>query len=630
MTTSQPKLRLALVQFNPVVGEIASNARRILDFAHKAREEKCDLVVFPELALTGYPPRDLLLQGGFILAVLREARELAARARELNLTLVLGTPWPVGLDAQTALNPASDLAGLTFDPARLHNSLLYAGASPASSGVYHKRLLPTYDVFDEDRYFEPGSHPRVISVPLRTGSTVARVGLSICEDLWRGEDAGFAARYLSCPDPLLELLTPPDGTPGAQIIVNPSASPYRLGMGARQRALLSRVCRTHAVPVAAVNQVGANDELIFDGGACVYHPAPNTNPAAASANSHDAFLTAVGPLFDEALVVCDIAFATTAASAAPIEVADPLVQTVPEEQLFRALTLGVRDYCAKTGFKRVAIGLSGGIDSALTAVIAVAALGSPNVVGLSMPSRYSSEGSKTDAAELAANLSMVMHTATIEPAFIEMNRVLSPIFANLPQDVTEENLQSRIRGTLLMAVSNKLGALVLTTGNKSEMAVGYATLYGDMNGGLAVLSDVTKQWVYRLSRWINANPARLNIPTLAPAALRSGPIPPASITKPPSAELRPDQKDQDTLPPYEILDEIIERYVEKRQAPSAIIAAMRASTDEATIRKVVRMIDLSEFKRKQAATGLKVTSVAFGSGRRMPIAQRWREDTPAR
>ncbi len=630
MTTAQPTLRLALVQFNPVVGEIASNARRILDFARKARDAQCDLVVFPELALTGYPPKDLLLQGGFIHAVLREARALAQRARELNLTLVLGTPWPVGLDAHAALNPAIDLTSLTFDPARLHNSLLYAGPTADSSGVYHKRLLPTYDVFDEDRYFEPGSQPRVISVPIRSSATPARVGLSICEDLWRGEDAGFAARYLSCPDPLLELLNPPDKTPGAQIIVNPSASPYRLGMGARQRALLSRVCRTHAVPVAAVNQVGANDELIFDGGACVYHPTnPNSTPAA-SATAHDAILTATGPLFEEALVVSDIAFTAAASAPAPVEVPDPLVQTTPEEQLFRALTLGVRDYCAKTGFKRVAIGLSGGIDSALTAVIAAAAMGSPNVVGLSMPSRYSSDGSKTDAAQLAANLSMVMHTASIEPAFIEMNRVLAPIFANLPQDVTEENLQSRIRGTLLMAVSNKLGALVLTTGNKSEMAVGYATLYGDMNGGLAVLSDVTKQWVYRLSRWINANPARLNIPALSPAALRSGPIPAASITKPPSAELRPDQKDQDTLPPYEILDEIIERYVEKRQAPSAIIAAMRASTDEATIRKVVRMIDLSEFKRKQAATGLKVTSVAFGSGRRMPIAQRWREDASPR
>jgi NAD+ synthetase len=354
-----------------------------------------------------------------------------------------------------------------------------------------------------------------------------------------------------------------------------------------------------------VNQVGGNDELVFDGHAAVFDPSAN--------------LISAAPGFTEHLLITDIPSPPHLPTSPPPHLQDPLLSTPDPALLFRALTLGIRDYLRKTGFSSAVLGLSGGIDSAVTAVLAAAALGPKNVLAVSLPSRFSSEGSKSDAHALASNLGIEFITIPIEGPFKAFESALAAPFAGRKPDVTEENLQSRIRGTTLMALSNKLGRLLLTTGNKSEMAVGYATLYGDMNGGLAVLSDVSKQWVYRLATWINANPASLGIDPI-----RSPPIPDASITKPPSAELRPNQTDQDTLPPYDILDQIIERYVEQRQSPQHIAA--ETNIDPATVARVVRMIDLSEFKRNQAAIGLKVTTVAFGSGRRMPIAQGYRPD----
>ncbi len=579
-------MRLALAQINPTVGDIGANARLIEDFAGRARDAGADLVVFPELCLTGYPPKDLLMQEGFVAAAEGVAMELASRVRG-SMTIVLGTP----------LAAPGGATGV-------HNALVAGGPNLRQPVRYAKRLLPTYDVFDEDRYFVPGTRPVLVPVTSGTGRTT-RVGLSICEDLWRGEDVGFSHRYQSAADPVNELVNPP-GEPGrgAEVIVNPSASPFLLGKGARHRALLRRHAVQNHVYVAAVNQVGGNDELIFDGHAGVFAP--------------DGALIAAAPGFTEHLLVVDLPSRAAGAAPALSPVQDPLLDASEGQLLFNALVLGTADYCRKTGFSKVVLGLSGGIDSAVTAVIAAAALGPENVLGVAMPSRYSSPGSLTDAAELAAGLACDFRTISIEEPFSALLHTLAPAFAGFESDVTEENMQSRVRGTLLMALSNKFGRLLLTTGNKSELGVGYCTLYGDMNGGLAVLSDVTKQWVYTLARWINDNHASLG-PLLRPLG---PPIPENSITKPPSAELRPNQTDQDSLPPYEQLDEVLERYVERRQSPARIVS--ETGFDPAMVARVVRLTDLAEFKRKQAAIGLKVTGVAFGSGRRFPIAQRWR------
>lgn len=575
-------MRLALAQLNPTVGDLEANAQLIADAADRARRAGADVLVCPELGLCGYPPRDLLLQEGFVADCAAAAKELGEH-HSAGLTLIFGVPLPVSGDGR-------DLSR------GVHNSLLVY-RDGAMIDYYDKRLLPTYDVFDEDRYFVPGSRPVVIDVPTRGGAAV-RIGLSICEDLWKGEDAGFAHRYIDEADPVDALVEA-----GATVIVNPSASPFVLGKGRRHRDILRRHAVRHGVFVAGVNQVGGNDELIFDGHGAVFDPAGR--------------LVAAAPGFVEHLLVTDISPGRQVAES----VADPLLATGDDEQLYRALVLGVRDYCRKTGFRSAAIGLSGGIDSALTAVIAAAALGPENVTGLSMPGPFSSEGSKTDAAELARRLGMRMITLPIGAGFEALAATLRAAGEQVA-GLTEENLQSRLRGTLLMAHSNSTGAIVLTTGNKSELAVGYCTLYGDMNGGLAVLSDVTKQWVYRLSKWINANPGRLGLP--AAAASGRGPIPESTITKPPSAELRPDQTDEASLGPYAQLDEIIERAVEKRQSPERI--ARETGFDAAIIQRTIRLIDLSEYKRKQAAIGLKVTGVAFGSGRRFPIAQRYRPE----
>lgn len=582
-------MRLVLVQFNPMVGDVSGNAGRIVEWSARAAELRsgADLVVFPELALVGYPPRDLLLQEGFLEAVHEQGLALAARL-PASATVLVGAPW------RAAAGGPDD----AWDPlGGVRNSVLcYRGGRVIAR--YDKRLLPTYDVFDEDRYFVAGERAVVLDV------AGMKVGVSVCEDLWRGVDARAGDRYLSRPDPGEGLVRA-----GAELIVNLSASPFVLGKGARQREILTTRAQRHGVPVASVNQVGGNDDLIFDGHAAVYVPGKDGKAGAR--------LIAAGGGFEEGLVEVELG-GGGGGGVAPV--ADPLVGASAPELLFRALVLGVRDYCRKTGFAGVVLGLSGGIDSALVATLAAAALGPERVTGVMMPSRYSSEGSLSDARDLCERLGVRGVTVPIERPHGVMEELLGAAWGELGADaspgLTEENVQSRLRGLILMAFSNKTGALLLTTGNKSEVAVGYCTLYGDMNGGLAVLPDVTKMQVYALSRWINAN--------WRACGFAREPIPAASITKPPSAELRPDQTDQDSLPPYEVLDSIIERYVEGRQSAERIIR--EAGIDAATVRRVIRLIDVSEYKRKQMPVGLKVTELSFGPGRRRPIAQGWRAD----
>ncbi|MGD9790417.1 MAG: NAD+ synthase [Phycisphaerales bacterium] len=590
MSTS---IRIALCPINSVVGDIAGNARLIASRLDEARAKKADLIVFPELALCGYPPRDLLLQQGFIEASMREARAIGENLTK-GLTAIFGVPLPVDTRTHTHGGP-------------IHNSLLVY-ANNAMVDYYDKRLLPTYDVFDEDRYFEPGSRNVIVEVSTHAGPSI-RVGLAICEDLWKGEDAGFAHRYDDSPDPVAEI-----AKAGCQLILAPSASPFVLGKSARHREILRAHAKRHAVHVVSLNALGGNDELIFDGHSLAYAP--------------DATLLHAGPIFTDTIEILDLDL-RAADERAPARTKSSIhpaagIDAPDEVLLFHALTLGVRDYLRKTGFTSALIGLSGGIDSALTAAIAVKALGPSHVTGVAMPSHYSSSHSVDDALDLAKRLGITCPVVPIAPPFEGFRHTLDAAFRELHHatlgeklpDITEENVQSRIRGSILMAISNRTGAMVLTTGNKSELAVGYCTLYGDMNGGLAVLADVRKQQVYALSRWINANHTKLGF--------TEAPIPECTITKPPSAELRPDQTDQDSLPPYDALDAIIETYVEHKLDARHIVE--RTGLDAALVSRIVRLIDVSEYKRKQTAVGLKVTTVAFGIGRRHPIAQNWRPD----
>lgn len=580
-------LRLALARINPTVGDIPGNQRLIIDAIARAKALGANLVVLPELALCGYPPRDLLLREGFVAACASAAKSIG-ELHTAGITAIFGSPLPAHEHSKQAPGPVA-------------NSLL-AYADNRLLDSYDKRLLPTYDVFDEDRYFEPGSRSVVVNVGEH------RVGLAICEDLWKGEDAGFSSRYAQSPDPVAQLVQH-----GATLIVSPSASPFVLGKSARHRAIVASHARKHIVWVASLNQLGGNDDLVFDGHAMLFAPGGS--------------LHAKAPVFNDDLLIVDVP-ASNPHDASPKFAAPELNHAPPGEEsdelrlLYQALVLGVRDYLRKTGFKAAILGLSGGIDSALTAVLAAAAVGPANITGVALPSRYSSQGSITDAYDLAKRLGMPCVTIPIEAGFESLASTintsfqaqgLKPLGASLP-DLTEENLQSRIRGTILMAISNRSGAIVLTTGNKSELAVGYCTLYGDMNGGLAVLSDVSKQVVYALSRWINQHHASLGFTT--------PPIPEPSITKAPSAELRPNQTDQDSLPPYDVLDAIIERAVERQQSIETVHRDTKF--ERATIERVFRLIDLSEYKRRQAAIGLKVTSIAFGPGRRQPIVHRWR------
>jgi NAD+ synthase (glutamine-hydrolysing) len=544
-------LKIALAQINPTVGDLAGNEAKIRAAYQRAVEAGVDMVLCPELSVTGYPPRDLLLKRSFITRNLETVERLAASTGKVGLVL--------GYVGRNETQPGREV---TNSVALLQNGKIITTRA--------KTLLPTYDVFDEDRYFEPASE----NAP--ADFHAAKVGLTICEDIWNDEDFWSVRRYQH--NPPVEL-----AEAGADIIFNISASPWHLGKNKTRFEMLRSIAIKTRRPVVLCNQVGGNDELIFDGHSVVFN-----------ANGD---LIAQGKWFEEDFVIVDTESKT---AIKPVELA-------PEEAIYQALVLGLRDYFYKCGFKSTVLGLSGGIDSAVTACIAVDALGKANVRGLSLPSQFSSQHSLDDARVLAKNLDIQYDVVAIQPAFETVKQQLQPIFAGKPEDTTEENVQARLRGVILMALSNKYGSLLLTTGNKSEIAVGYCTLYGDMAGGRAVISDVPKTMIYRIAKWINREREI---------------IPDSTITKPPSAELRPNQTDQDSLPPYDVLDAILDLYVVQMKSMSDIIAA---GFEEATVRRVIRLIDLSEYKRRQAAPGLKVTTKAFGMGRRMPIAQRYWE-----
>jgi NAD+ synthase (glutamine-hydrolysing) len=543
-------VKIALGQINPTVGDFSGNARKITDFARQAHASGAQMVLFPELAVCGYPPRDLVEMPAFVARSQRATQEIAAAVPEI--AIVCGFVSPAAAETGKSVSNSA---------AVLHQGEI--------KFVQSKMLLPTYDVFDELRYFAPAARQQVFPFGGR------QMAVTICEDAWN--DKHFWPRRLYSVDPVDELLRA-----GANLVLNISASPFHLGKRELRRKMLATIARDNKVPVVMVNQVGGNDQLVFDGSSVVIAPDGRTIAQAKS--------------FEEDLVFFDSESLQ----------GDVHEQVEGEEaSAYAALVLGTRDYVRKCGFQRVAIGLSGGIDSALTAVIAVDALGPENVLGVAMPSQFSSQHSVTDARALACKLGIRMETIPINDIFDAYRKGLAPVFTGLPEDVTEENLQSRTRGAILMALSNKFGGLVLTTGNKSELGVGYCTLYGDMVGGLAVISDVPKTLVYRISRYVNS---------------RRPVIPQSTLDKPPSAELRAGQKDSDTLPPYEILDNILEDYVEEYHTAEQI--AEERGYDIQLVRKVVRLVNRSEYTRQQAAPGLKITHKAFGLGRRVPIAQK--------
>ena len=551
-------MRIGLLQLNPTVGELDGNAARILAAARKAADQGAKLCITPELALTGYPPRDLLLYPAF---VAKARQTLEALARDLAGQLPEDAAVLVGGVAPSLGQPGPPLANAAF---------LLANGKVAETK--RKSLLPTYDVFDETRYFSPALPDKLLSVHGRT------LAVTICEDLWNDKDYWPHPRYPE--DPLAELAATKAGA-----IINLSASPFSLGKQQVREAMLAQVARKHGCPVVYVNQCGGNDDLVFDGRSVVLDANGNVVRRLKS--------------FAEDVAVVDLDAPGDGRANAKLP-----VESAPAEA-WAALVLGTRDYVRKCGFTKAVLGLSGGVDSALTAAVAAHALGPDNVLGVRMPSPYSSQGSLDDAEELARNLGMECWTLPIQPLMDGYGSVLAGPFAGRTQDVTEENIQSRIRGNLLMAVSNKLGAMLLTTGNKSELAVGYCTIYGDMSGGLAVLSDAPKHLVYELCRYANQ---------------RFGPtIPENVLTKPPSAELRPDQTDQDSLPPYETLDEILRLHVEEHLGEAELTAK---GFEPATVRQVLGLVCRAEFKRQQAAPGLKITERAFGTGWRMPIACR--------
>ena len=545
-------MKIALAQIDTTVGDLRGNSGKILDFYRRGVAAGVDVVMTPELAITGYPPRDLLAKHRFVDDNLRALDELAA---QIGSTALL-----VGYVDFNPKRPGRDYVNAV---ALVQNGKI--------SARRHKMLLPTYDVFDEDRYFQPADSNTVIDFANQ------RLGLTICEDIWTQD---YLPARLYERSPIHDLMR--DGT-RAQLLLNLSASPYHLGKERVRHDMLAAVAQQYKVPVVYCNLVGGNDELIFDGNSLAFDASGN--------------LLAQGAAFAEDLVIVDLA--------GPPQPFHPLE---PAAALHEALVLGLRDYTQKCGFKSVVLGLSGGIDSAATACLAVAALGRENVLGVSMPSQFSSKGSIEDARELAKNLGIRWEMIPIQDVFENFKETLQPLFKGRPEDTTEENIQARIRGTTLMALSNKFGHMLLTTGNKSELAVGYCTLYGDMNGGLGVIADVPKTMVYELARYIN----------------RQRPvIPETSLAKPPSAELRPNQTDQDTLPPYDVLDAIIKHYIEEAKSTAEIVK--ETGYDEKLVRDVVRKIDLNEYKRKQAPPCLRVTSKAFGIGRRVPIAQRYVE-----
>jgi len=556
---------VGLLQLNSTVGDFAANREKLNAAYAEAVGRGAEFVLAPELFLCGYPPRDLLQREDFVEANLAALEETAQQ--------IGTTPLCLGYVEKNSERPGRALknaAAILQDGKIVWRTI--------------KSLLPTYDVFDEDRYFEPALRIEPYVFKGR------KLGITICEDIWNDED--FWPDRLYRRDPVKELIAQ-----GAEFILNLSASPWSDGKERTRLEMLRRVARDEKIPLAEVNAIGANDELIFDG-------------HSVALNSRGEILALGGGFVEEVLVV-DLVSGSSRGDKdqlKPREHAPAGFHEFParEALLFAALSLGVRDYVHKCGFKSVIVGLSGGIDSALIAVIAADALGAKNVFGVSMPARYSSEGSMTDAEKLARNLGLRHEVLPIEPVFQAVEAQLQKVFAGTKPNEAEENVQSRLRGLTLMALSNKFGGLVLTTGNKSEMAVGYCTLYGDMNGALAPIADVLKTDVYKLSRWVNRDREI---------------IPANSIFKPPSAELRPNQTDQDSLPPYEILDAILDLYVVKNLAKAEIISR---GYDAGVVNEIVNKINFSEYKRRQAAPGLKVSARAFGMGRRVPVAQRFR------
>jgi len=543
-------MKIALAQINTTVGALQANTSKIITHLAQAQQAGAELVLFPELSISGYPPLDLLDQESFIDQNLACLQTITAATQNFpGLTVMVGYIE----------------RNQTRQGKRLHNAVAVICEGQRLS-THFKTLLPTYDVFDEDRYFEPASQVS----PVQLGA--CRTGVTICEDIWN--DSDFWSRRLYLQDPIDALQAQ-----GIDLLVNLSASPFHLGKPQLRVSMVQALCRKYGVPAIYLNQVGANDSLIFDG--------------------HSFVVNAQGEL-----VWLDTGFAESF-TVLDLEQLKPIQpQWLPDMGMLEAaLSLGIRDYLGKTGFKSVVMGLSGGIDSAVTAALAVQALGPEQVTGVAMPSQYSSQGSIDDARALAQNLGIRFEVIPIQPAFDSLRQSLQPIFGDRPEDVTEENLQARIRGNLLMAMSNKFGHMLLTTGNKSEMAVGYCTLYGDMCGGLGVIADLPKTWVYQLAEYLNREQEV---------------IPRNTIDKPPSAELRPDQKDQDTLPPYEILDAILQAYIEDHKSEAEIIGQ---GYDAQTVAWVIRCLNLNEHKRRQAPPGLKVTRKAFGQGRRYPIAR---------
>ena len=571
------RLRVGLAQVNPTVGDLEGNVRLILEWMEKARHLGCDVVAFPELALTGYPPEDLLFKPAFIEANLKALDEVAKASR--GLTAVVGF-----VDKRDDIFNAA---------AVLHDGRL--------AGVYHKQYLPNYGVFDENRYFQAGAEAPVFAV----GETL--IAANICEDIW----------YPTGP-------TTAQALAGAEVVITINGSPYHAGKGHFREKMLATRAADDLVCLAFVNMVGGQDELVFDGQSFVFNEKGEC--------------VARGKVFEEDLVVADldldavfrarlhdsrrrkeklrlpdrvprIELQPLKRSPKPPLPAREVERLEPVEEIYKALVVGTRDYVRKNGFRRVVIGLSGGIDSSLVAAIACDALGAENVAGVTMPSPYSSKGTRGDAKRLAKNLGIEFLTLPITPVFKAFKRALARPFKGLKEDVTEENIQARIRGTLLMALSNKFGWLVLTTGNKSEIGVGYCTLYGDMAGGFAVMKDVPKTMVYKLARHVNERAGRAVIPE-------------SVLERSPSAELRPGQTDQDTLPPYPVLDAILEAYVEGDKSLKEIAAL---GFDTATVRKVVGMVDKNEYKRRQGPIGIKITPRAFGKDWRLPIVNRFRE-----
>jgi NAD+ synthase (glutamine-hydrolysing) len=541
-------VKIALGQINPTVGDFSGNAAKIVDFSRRAQAAGAGMILFPELSVCGYPPRDLVERTSFVVRNRETAGRIATETR--GIAVICGLVTAAHSDAgKSAMNSAA---------------LLMDGRV---AFIQSKMLLPTYDVFDEMRNFAPAKSQELFSF---CGN---RMALTICEDAWN--DKQFWPHRLYTVDPVDSLIQA-----GGNFVLNISASPFWIGKRELRRDMLASIARQHKVPVVLVNQVGGNDSLVFDGSSLVLN--------------REGQIVAQGRSFEEDLIYFDSS-----------DLTGEMHEQIEGEEasVYSALVLGTRDYMHKCGFRQAIIGLSGGIDSALTAVIAAHAVGPENVIGVGMPGPYSSQGSIDDARALAKNLGIRFELLSINPAYEAYRGILKDVFAGTREDVTEENIQSRARGTMLMALSNKFGAIVLSTGNKSELGVGYCTLYGDMVGGLAVISDVAKTLVYRLSEYVNS---------------RRAVIPQATLEKPPSAELRPNQKDSDSLPPYEVLDAVLEDYVEDSHSAERI--SEDRGFDIETVRRVIRMVDRAEYKRQQAAPGLKISPKAFGYGRRLPIA----------